>query len=84
MLTGQGLIGKLIYFLATKLIGRTIDIKLDDKKRSCRAFVELYYCVDRLEDITNHFLVELESIKKPDEGWRLEAGQPIRNSWKID
>jgi len=71
VLTGQGLIGKLIYFLSTKLIGRTIDIRLDDKKRACRAFVELYYCVDRLEDITNHFLVELEGIKKSDDCWRL-------------
>ena len=71
MLTGQGLIGKLVYFLATKLLGRQIDLSLDDKKRACRAFVELYYCIDKLEDITSHFLTELGEVKKSTECWKL-------------
>lgn len=62
MLTGLGLIGKLIEFLATKLIGRKIDLSLDDRRRACRAFAELYYCVDRLEEITSIFLNELEFL----------------------
>jgi hypothetical protein len=60
MLTGIGLIGKLVEFLATKLIGRKIDLALDDRKRACRAFTELYYCVDRLEEITSKFLTEID------------------------
>jgi hypothetical protein len=63
MLTGLGLIGKLIEFLATKLIGRRIDLSLDDRRRACRAFTELYYCVDRLEEITSIFLNELDLLQ---------------------
>ncbi|HEY9116550.1 MAG TPA: hypothetical protein VIN11_01925 [Roseivirga sp.] len=68
MLTGQGLIGKLVYFLATKLIEKKLDLALDDKKRACRAFVELYYCTDKLEDITNEFLKELKRSKNELQG----------------
>lgn len=60
MLTGQGLIGKLVEFLAIKLVGRKIDLALDDKRRACRAFTELYYCVDRLEEITSIFLDQID------------------------
>lgn len=63
MLTGLGLIGKLVELLATKLIGRKIDLTLDDRRRACRAFTELYYCVDRLEEITSIFLNELDVLQ---------------------
>ena len=58
MLTGQGLIGKLVLFMAEKLISHKLAISLDDRKRACRAFVELYYCLDRLEEL-NANAVEL-------------------------
>lgn len=64
MLTGQGLIGKLVEFLATKLLGRKIDLALDDRKRACRAFTEFYYCIDRLEEITSTFLNEIDIALK--------------------
>jgi hypothetical protein len=62
MFTGQGLIGKLVELLATKLIGRKVDLALDDRRRACRAFTELYYCVERLEEITSIFLDEVDLI----------------------
>jgi hypothetical protein len=62
VLTGQGLIGKLVGFLATKLLGRRIDLALDERKRACRAFTELYYCLDRLEEITSIFLSEIDIL----------------------
>jgi hypothetical protein len=73
MLTGLGIIGKLIEILATKLIGRKIDLVLDDRKRVCRAFTELYYCVDRLEEISTIFLNRIdlflnETAEKPMDG----------------
>lgn len=60
MLTGQGLIGKLIEVVATKLVGRKIELSLDDRRRVCRAFTELYFCVERLEEITTLFLTEID------------------------
>lgn len=51
MISGIGLIGKLSLFVAEKLIGHKFTIALDDKKRACRAFVELYHCIDRLEEL---------------------------------
>jgi hypothetical protein len=51
MLTGQGLIGKLALFVAEKLLGHRLALSLDEKKRACRAFVEFYHCLDRLEEL---------------------------------
>lgn len=56
LLTGQGLIGKLVLFVAEKLIGHEIALALDEKKRTCRAFVELYHCLDRLEELNSRFI----------------------------
>lgn len=56
MLTGQGLIGKLVLLVAEKLIGHKLALALDEKKRTCRAFVELYHCLDRLEEINTQFI----------------------------
>jgi hypothetical protein len=53
LLTGQGLIGKLALFIAEKLINHKLAISLDEKKRVCRAFVEFYHCLDRLEEVNS-------------------------------
>jgi hypothetical protein len=53
LLTGQGLIGKLALFIAEKLISHKLAISLDEKKRACRAFVEFYHCLDRLEEVNS-------------------------------
>jgi hypothetical protein len=56
LLTGQGLIGKLALFIAEKLISHKLAISLDETKRVCRAFVEFYYCLDRLEELTSRVI----------------------------
>jgi hypothetical protein len=59
LLTGQGLIGKLALFMAEKLISHKLAISLDEKKRACRAFVEFYYCLDRLEEVNSRVVETL-------------------------
>jgi len=59
LLTGQGLIGKLALFLAEKLISHKLTISLDEKKRACRAFVEFYHCLDRLEEVNSNVVETL-------------------------
>ena len=59
LLSGQGLIGKLALFVAEKLISHNLVIALDQKKRACRAFVELYHCLDRLEELNAEFVKTL-------------------------
>lgn len=59
MITGEGLIGKLALFIGEKLIGHKLMLSLDEKKRACRAFVELYYCLDRLEELNNRLVQSL-------------------------
>jgi hypothetical protein len=58
LLTGQGLVGKLALFIAEKLLSHRLAISLDEKKRTCRAFVDFYHCLDRLEEL-NGRVVEL-------------------------
>ncbi len=59
MISGQGLIGKLALFVAEKLISHQLAIALDEKKRVCRAFVELYHCLDRMEELNARFVATL-------------------------
>lgn len=67
MLTGQGLLGKLVMFVAEKLVGHKLALSLDERKRACRAFAELYYCLDRLEEINSRW-IELLSLGMADGG----------------
>lgn len=62
MITGADFIGKLIEFLATKLLGKRLDLALDDKKRACRAFINLYESISKLELITGTIISRLELI----------------------
>jgi hypothetical protein len=62
MITGAAFIGKLIEFLATKLLGKRLDLALDDKKRACRAFIDLYESISKLELITGTIVSKLELI----------------------
>lgn len=80
MLTGLGLIGKLVELLASKLLSRQIDLVLDDRKRACRALVELYFCIDGLEDLTRRFVDELGEIRAPADGWRVANAVALHGS----
>jgi len=62
MITGASFIGKLIEFLATKLLGKRVDLALDDKKRACRAFLNLYESISKLELITRTIVSKLEPV----------------------
>lgn len=66
MITGQGLIGSLALFIAEKLLSHKLAISLDIRKRACRAFVELYFSMDRLEELNSEVLELLSSGIKSD------------------
>jgi hypothetical protein len=83
MLTGQGLIAKLVELLATKLIGRQIDLALDERKLACRSLTELYFCLDSLERLTRAFTRELSEIEDPKDGW-IVANSLANHGWAIE
>ncbi len=62
MITWAGFIGKLIEFVLTKLIGMKIDLTLNQKKRTCKAFLDFYHATYRLERITGQFVKKLELV----------------------
>jgi hypothetical protein len=64
MIYWQAVIGKMVEFMSTKLAAKWIDLRLDDKKRACRAFVKLYFAMEQLETITSELLKCLEEIEK--------------------
>jgi DNA-binding Xre family transcriptional regulator len=64
MIVWQGLIGKMVGFLATKLLGKKIVLLLDDRKKAARAFVKLYNAITELEQVTSLLINELNDIKK--------------------
>ena len=61
MISGEALIGKVAIYVAEKIIAKKISLSFDEKKRACRAFVEFYFCLDRLEELNGLFLGMLNS-----------------------
>lgn len=59
MLSGQGIVGKLVELLLSKIAGKKLDLLLDDRRRVCRTFAEFYFCLARLEDISTLLLTPL-------------------------
>ena len=52
MITWLPLAGRLVEFIATKLLGNKLDATLDNKKRACRAFLELHDALFEVEQLT--------------------------------
>jgi hypothetical protein len=64
MLIWQGVIGKMVGFMSTKLAGKWVDLKLDEKKRAARTFVKLYFAMEQLEEITTNIVKVLGEAEK--------------------
>lgn len=56
MLAWTGFIGKLIQFCVEKLIGKKIELALDQKKRAAVAFLRMYNSLQALESVCSEFL----------------------------
>jgi hypothetical protein len=72
MITWMGFVGKLIDLMVNRIVGKKIDLALDDKKRAAKAFVRFHEATVRLETILTAFLTYIdtfveksESIKPP-------------------
>ncbi|MDQ5827200.1 MAG: hypothetical protein M3441_23805 [Chloroflexota bacterium] len=74
MIAWAGLLGKILEFTATKLIGTRIDLALDDKKRAGSYFMRLYLSVSQLEIMVSEILSELQEVIEID-------GATLRSSW---
>lgn len=62
MLTWMGFIGKLIEFMTTKLIGKKLDLALDEKKRACKAFIKFFDSLSQLEMLFGEFVNYIEKF----------------------
>jgi hypothetical protein len=60
MLMGAGLLSKFVELVASKLIGKRLDIALDERRRACYSFVELLSVLKGFYSITVAFVDELE------------------------
>jgi hypothetical protein len=62
MLTLTGLIGKIVELILSKVIGRQIDLALDEKRRAARAFVRFHESLNRLTSVLDEFLKYTQSF----------------------
>ena len=60
MLIGAGLLSKFVELVAGKLIGKRLDLALDEKRLACYSFVELYFIMQGFASITKRFIAQLE------------------------
>lgn len=62
MLTWMGFVGKLIELILNKVVGKKLDLTLDEKKKAAKAFFRFHEAVVELEIILDHFLSYIESF----------------------
>jgi hypothetical protein len=62
VLTWMGFLGKLIEFVATKLVGKKLDLALDEKKKACKAFLKLLDSLTELESLLGDFIEFVETF----------------------
>jgi len=62
VITWAGFIGKLLELMATKLLGKKVDLFLDDKKKAGSYFVRLYVAVSELEKALSVLLDGIEDL----------------------
>jgi hypothetical protein len=62
VITWVGFIGKLFEFALERIVGRKIDLGMDEKKQAARAFVRLYESMEVLEKSAGEFLVAIQPI----------------------
>ena len=60
MIMGTGLLSKFVELVVSKLVGKRLDLALDEKRRACYAFVELLFILKGFHSITRGFIEELE------------------------
>jgi hypothetical protein len=56
MFVWVGLIGKLVELILSKIVGKCLDLKLDERKRAAKAFLEFHEAVAKLEMVARDFL----------------------------
>jgi len=62
MMMWIGFIGKLVDLVLTKIIGKQVDLKLDDRKRAARAFLSLHDALTTLGAIAHEFLAYVQPV----------------------
>jgi hypothetical protein len=67
MLMGAGLLSKFVELVAGKLIGKRLDLALDEKRRACYSFIELYSILQGFASITKGFVAQLEELRAMDD-----------------
>jgi hypothetical protein len=88
LFTWAGVIGKMVAFFSSKLAGKWVDLKLDEKKRAARSFAKLYFAMEELEGITSRLLEELTNLQNGNgryfEGaWSHISERLDANSWQF-
>jgi hypothetical protein len=76
VVTWLGFIGKMVEFMATKLLGSSIDLSLDRKRKAARTFLRLHHILKELEAIT---LEIHEKIGDPNRDYPLGKGAWLFN-----
>lgn len=69
-----GFIGRLMQFCVEKIVGKRIDLRLDERKRAATSFIRLYNSLQDLDSICAQFLGILEPVVNG-------SRKRLRNEW---
>jgi hypothetical protein len=56
MFVWVGLIGKLVELILSKIVGKHLDLRLDERKKAAKAFFEFHEALAKLEMVSHDFL----------------------------
>jgi hypothetical protein len=61
MVTWSGFIAKVVELLISKVVGKKIDLALDDRKKAARTFLRLHHLLNELEAITREIRSNIDN-----------------------
>jgi hypothetical protein len=83
MITGEGLVAKVVTFIVEKSFGKLASLVSDKKRKACRALTKLYYCMQALDDATERMLQTFTSFRQSGDGPAKALVQAFNNNSHI-
>lgn len=83
MVTWGAFVAKMIEFAASKILGKELDFRFDEKKRAARTFLRLNQLVGELSKLTKKIIVEIDLEDRDnyrvEKAWLSDLDEDLRN-----
>jgi hypothetical protein len=71
MIVSEGILAKIVGFIAQKSAGKIYGLATDKRKKACRSLTKLYYSVQKLDEVTEGFFSTFTDFEFQGDGYAL-------------